>query len=98
MLDEEGDFDYYCNMGMVELSLVEDLNDKKELSDLIARHYELTGSKVAERILTQLEDYMEKFIKIIPYEYKKVLQEIQLEELKQKLASVEKDVEMIGDV
>ena len=31
VLDEEGDFDYYCNMGMVELSLVEDLNDKKEL-------------------------------------------------------------------
>jgi glutamate synthase (NADPH/NADH) large chain len=98
VLDEEGDFDYYCNMGMVELSLVEDLNDKKELADLIARHYELTGSKVAEKILTNLEDYMEKFIKIIPYEYKKVLQEIQLEELKQKLASVEKDVEMIGDL
>ncbi|MEN8227935.1 MAG: glutamate synthase large subunit [Bacteroidota bacterium] len=98
VLDEEGDFDYYCNMGMVELSLVEDLNDKKELSDLIARHYELTGSKVAEKILTRLDDYMERFIKIIPYEYKKVLQEIQLEEIKQKLASVEKDVEMIGDV
>jgi len=98
VLDEDGDFDYYCNMGMVELSLVEDLNDKKELSDLIARHYELTGSKVAEKILTRLDDYMERFIKIIPYEYKKVLQEIQLEEIKQKLASVETDVEMIGDV
>jgi len=98
VLDEEGDFDYYCNMGMVELSLVEDLNDKKELADLIARHYELTGSKVAEKILTRLDDYMERFIKIIPYEYKKVLQEIQLEEIKQKLANVEKDVEMIGDV
>jgi len=98
VLDEEGDFDYYCNMGMVELSLVEDLNDKKELSDLIARHYELTGSTVAEKILTQLDDYVERFIKIIPYEYKKVLQELQLEELKEKLARVEKDVEMIGDV
>jgi len=98
VLDEEGDFDYYCNMGMVELSLVEDLHDKKELTDLIARHYELTGSKVAEKILEDLDLYMERFIKVIPYEYKKVMQELELEEIKQKLATVEKDVEMIGDV
>ncbi|MCK4879794.1 MAG: glutamate synthase large subunit [Bacteroidales bacterium] len=98
VLDEEGDFDYFCNMGMVELSLVEDLNDKKELSDLIARHYEHTGSKVAEKILTNMDDYMERFIKVIPYEYKKVLIEMALEETKKKLASVEKDVEMMGDL
>ena len=98
VLDEEGDFDYYCNMGMVELSLVEDLNDKKELSDLIAKHYELTGSAVAERILTRMDDYVDRFIKVIPYEYKKVLQEFQLEEIRKKLAKVEKDVEMIGEI
>ena len=98
VLDEEGDFDYYCNMGMVELSLVEDLNDKKELSNLISTHYELTGSKVAEKILTNLDETMNRFIKIIPYEYKKVLQEMQLEEIREKLAGVEKDVEMIGDI
>jgi glutamate synthase (NADPH/NADH) large chain len=98
VLDEEGDFDYYCNMGMVELSLVEDLNDKKELTDLISRHFELTGSRVAENILADPDRYMDRFIKVIPYEYKKVLQEIQLEEIRKKLAKVEKDVEMIGDV
>ena len=98
VLDEEGDFDYYCNMGMVELSLVEDLNDKQELSELIARHYELTGSQVAEKILTSMDQYIERFIKVVPYEYKKVLQELQLEEIRKKLARVEKDVEMIGDV
>ena len=98
VLDEEGDFDYYCNMGMVELSLVEDLNDQKELTDLISRHFELTGSKVAEKILTHLDRYLNRFIKVIPYEYKKVIQELQLEEIRQKLAAVEKDVEMIGDV
>jgi glutamate synthase (NADPH/NADH) large chain len=98
VLDEDEDFDYYCNMGMVELSLVEDLNDKKELTDLISRHFELTGSKVAEKILANLDHYMERFIKVIPYEYKKVLQEIQLEEIRMKLATVEKDVEMIGDL
>ncbi|MCD4711271.1 MAG: glutamate synthase large subunit [Bacteroidales bacterium] len=98
VLDEEGDFDYFCNMGMVELSLVEDLNDKKELSDLIAKHYEHTGSKVAEKILTKMDNYMERFIKVIPYEYKKVLIEMALEETRKKLASIEKDVEMMGDL
>jgi len=98
VLDEEGDFDYYCNMGMVELSLVEDLNDKKELSDLIANHYEHTGSKVAEKILTNMDAYMERFIKVIPYEYKKVLMEMALEETRKKLAGVEKDVEMMSDL
>ncbi len=98
VLDEEGDFDYFCNMGMVELSLVEDLNDRKELSDLISKHFELTGSKIAEKILSNLDKYIEHFIKIIPYEYKKVLKEIQLEEIKKKLADVETDVEMMGDV
>ncbi len=98
VLDEEGDFDYYCNMGMVELSLVEDLNDKKELSDLISIHYEHTGSKVAEKILSNMDDYMDQFIKVVPYEYKKVLQELQLEELKKKLATIEKDVEMIDGI
>ncbi len=97
VLDEDGDFDYYCNMGMVELSLVEDLNDKKELSDLISMHYEHTGSKVAEKILTNMEAYMDRFIKVIPYEYKKVLIEMALEETRKKLASVEKDVEMMSD-
>jgi glutamate synthase (NADPH/NADH) large chain len=98
VLDEEGDFDFYCNMGMVELSLVEDLNDKKELSDLIAKHYEHTGSKVAEKILTNMDNYMERFIKVIPYEYKKVLMELALEETRKKMASIEKDVEMVGDL
>ena len=97
VLDVDGDFDFYCNMGMVELSLVEDLNDKKELTDLIAKHFELTGSVIAEKILSNMDDYMERFIKIIPYEYKKVLNEIQIEKIRLKLAEVERDVEMIQD-
>jgi glutamate synthase (NADPH/NADH) large chain len=97
VLDEEGDFDYYCNMGMVELSLVEDLNDKKELTDLIAKHFEYTGSKVAEKILADRDAWLDRFIKVIPYEYRKVMQELQLEEIRKKLAKVEKDVEMMND-
>ncbi len=41
VFNENGDFDYYCNMGMVELSLVEDYGDVNELTELIKRHYQL---------------------------------------------------------
>jgi len=92
VLDEKGDFDYYCNMGMVELSLVEDRVDVHELNGLIARHYFFTKSKKAKMILADFEKYLPMFIKIIPYDYKKVLHEQKLEELRKKIADVEVDL------
>ncbi len=92
VLDEKGDFDYYCNMGMVELSLVEDRVDVHELNGLIARHYFFTKSKKAKMILDDFEKYLTMFIKIIPYDYKKVLHEQKLEELRKKIADVEVDL------
>ncbi len=94
VLNEKGDFDYYCNMGMVELSLVEDNSDANELTKLILRHYRLTGSKKAKTILDDLSSYLPKFIKVIPYDYKKVLQELKLEEIRKKIADVEIDIEI----
>jgi glutamate synthase (NADPH/NADH) large chain len=93
VLNESGNFDYYCNMGMVELSLVEDVNDLNELTEMISRHYEFTGSRKAKMILEEPDKYMPAFIKVVPYDYKKVLQEQKLEELKKKIADVEMDVE-----
>jgi len=92
VLDENGDFDYYCNMGMVELSLVEDRADVHELTALIARHVFFTQSKKAKMILDDLNKYLPMFIKIIPYDYKKVLHEQKLEELRKKIADVEVDL------
>jgi len=93
VFNEAGNFDYYCNMGMVELSLVEDMADMNELKGLIIRHAEYTGSKKARRILDEFDKYLPQFIKVIPYDYKKVLEEQKLEELKKKIAGVEMDVE-----
>jgi len=92
VFDENGDFDYYCNMGMVELSLVEDRVDVHELNGLIARHFHFTKSKKAKMILDDFEKYLPMFIKIIPYDYKKVLHEQKLEELRKKIADVEVDL------
>jgi glutamate synthase (NADPH/NADH) large chain len=80
-------------MGMVELSLVEDMGDLTELTELISHHYNFTQSKKAKMIIDDPDKYLPMFIKVIPYDYKKVLQEQKLEELKKKIADVEMDVE-----
>lgn len=94
IFNEKGNFDFYCNMGMVELSLVEDLNDIEELKNLITKHFNYTGSRKAGMILDNFDRYLQMFIKVIPYDYKKVLQELQLEELRKKIATVEIDVDI----
>jgi len=94
VLNDKGNFDYYCNMGMVELSLVEDLSDIDELKDLVTKHYNYTDSKKAKMILDDFNKFLPIFIKVIPYDYKKVLQEQKLEELKRKIANVEIDIEI----
>ncbi|MGD0341079.1 MAG: glutamate synthase large subunit [Bacteroidales bacterium] len=93
VFNEFGNFDYYCNMGMVELSLVEELSEISELTELLNRHYTFTHSKKARMILDDPDKYIPKFIKVVPYDYKKVLQEQKLEELRIKIADVEMDVE-----
>jgi len=91
VLDEKGDFDFFCNMQMVELSLLEDSIDSKELQGLIQNHYKYTNSKLAKRILDNWRDYVDKFIKVVPIEYKKVLQEEKIEAINKKIAQVERD-------
>ena len=91
VLDLEGNFDYHCNMEMVELSLVEELSDIRELKEMIERHHQYTNSDYAGRILAEWNFYQEKFIKVTPIEYKKVLQERKIAELERKIAVVDRD-------
>lgn len=91
VLNEDNNFDYFCNMEMVELSLIEDLADERELKGLIKRHLEYTGSPRAKEILDNWDSYVDKFIKVLPIEYKRVLDEEKLEQLKKKVAQVEHD-------
>ena len=84
-------FDYFCNMEMVELSLIEESSYRKELHELIRLHYLYTGSKIARIMLDDWNLYIEQFIQIVPIEYKKVLQEEQVRKLQQKIADVQRD-------
>lgn len=87
----DDDFDYYCNMEMVELTLIEDNYDNKELRALISNHYDYTSSPIAKYILDNWEVEVEKFMKVTPIEYKKVLQDEKLEAIKKRIAEVEFD-------
>jgi hypothetical protein len=51
--------------------------------------YALYKSKLAEKILVNWDQYMPRFVKVIPFEYKKVLQEIKLEKIRTKLEMTE---------
>lgn len=89
--NKKGDFDYFCNMEMVELSLIEEASYRKELHELIRQHYLYTGSKLARVMLDDWNRYVDEFIQIVPIEYKKVLQEEQMKKLQQKIADVQRD-------
>jgi len=86
-----GDFDYFCNMEMVELSLIEDMSDNRELKELITAHYKHTQSPLAKRMLDNWADYVGQFIKVVPIEYKKVLHQEKMEAISKKIAQVERD-------
>lgn len=85
-----GDFDYFCNMEMVELSLIEDRSDSRELYRLIGNHYKYTQSPLAAEMLNNWNEYVDQFIKVVPIEYKKVLMHEKLEKLQQRIS--EQDV------
>lgn len=89
--DKNHNFDYFCNMEMVELSLIEDSASRKELHELIRQHYLYTGSQLARTMLDDWNRYVDDFIQVTPIEYKRVLAEEQMRKLQQKIAEVQRD-------
>ncbi|MCI7011694.1 MAG: glutamate synthase large subunit [Prevotella sp.] len=89
--DKNHNFDYFCNMDMVEINLVEESSYRKELHELIRQHYLYTGSKLALTMLDDWNRYVEDFIQVVPIEYKRVLQEEQVKKLQQKIADMQRD-------
>lgn len=89
--DRDHTFDYFCNMDMVEINLVEDSASRKELLELIRQHYLHTGSALAGRMLDNWQSYAADFVQVVPIEYKRVLQEEQMAKLQMKIANMQKD-------
>ena len=89
--DKSHTFDYFCNMEMVELSLLENSTSRKELHELVRQHYLYTGSSLALTMLDDWNHYVDEFIQVTPIEYKRVLAEEQMRKLQQKIADVQRD-------
>ena len=75
--DKDKDFDKNCNKETFEIeSLLEE--DLKDLKELITNHFNYTGSIVAEKIIGSWDIEVERFIKVMPTDYKRVLNEMKL--------------------
>jgi glutamate synthase (NADPH/NADH) large chain len=72
--DPDAEFPSRCNMEMVELERVE-TSDDDELKSLIESHYRYTESTVARAILDRWPESVGKFVKVMPTDYKRVLEQ-----------------------
>jgi glutamate synthase domain-containing protein 3 len=75
VLDEHGTFPERCNMGLVGFEEISEA-DAIELHGLVEEHLERTGSVVAERVLREWADYLPRFVKVMPHDYKRALREL----------------------
>jgi glutamate synthase domain-containing protein 3 len=81
VLDEAGDFEKYrCNLEMVGLEDVVEVADIDELREMIENHLRYTDSAVAKRVLDNWDESLNKFIKVMPTDYKRALQRIAAEQ------------------
>jgi glutamate synthase (ferredoxin) len=74
VLDETGDFPRRCNLQMVGLEPLSDPEEIEFVRDLIQRHAEYTRSERALKILVLWEEYRPKFVKVLPKDYRRMLQ------------------------
>ena len=89
--DPDHTFDYFCNMDMVEINLVEDTTSRKELLELVRQHYLHTGSALAGQMLDDWHRCIEDFIQVMPIEYKRVLEEEKMKRLHERIADIQRD-------
>ncbi len=74
VLDEAGDFKTRCNSQMVGLEKLEDAEEIEALRKLIQKHADCTKSQRAFKVLAMWEKFVPKFVKVMPKDYKRVLQ------------------------
>ncbi|KAI8338965.1 hypothetical protein BC941DRAFT_469147 [Chlamydoabsidia padenii] len=79
VLDVDGQFKSRVNTEMVELETVNDDERIAELRNLIEDHRHYTGSAIADRILQNFNDYLPKFVMVMPTEYKELLMKVRQE-------------------
>ena len=72
--DTQNNFASLCNKEMVDLDPL-DGEDADILNEMVQKHFDYTGSTVAQFVLADFENQLKNFIKVFPKDYKKVLQQ-----------------------
>ena len=78
--DESQLFDTRCNLDMVDLESVWNEKDRKQLREMMERYHRFTCSERARMILDNWEARLPLFVKVMPIDYRKVLERMRLEE------------------
>ncbi len=76
VLDEAGGFERRCNQQMAGIARLEDPDGIRLVRQLIERHAQLTGSRRARHILDRWEDFLPRFIQVLPRDYSRVIQSL----------------------
>jgi glutamate synthase (ferredoxin) len=74
VLDLAGDFARHCNLQMIGLEALDEAEEMGEVHAMIQRHIEYTGSQHARRILDHWDEMAPKFVKVMPLDYRRVLE------------------------
>jgi glutamate synthase (ferredoxin) len=90
VLDPAGDFESRCNTDMVDLFDLTDDVEIEQLRRLVERHGALTGSALARRILRRWDEAVPQFVKVLPRDYRRMLEK--MEEMERKGLSGEEAV------
>ncbi len=88
LLDRSGDAEFFINKGMVELSRLDNEEDETFVLETIRKHAYWTGSAYAQGILDAWQENRKLFIKVLPVEYKRALQQMKMAELDRKLFEI----------
>jgi len=73
--DADGTFKTRCNLGMVSLEGVVESDDKATLKSMLQKHFDYTGSTVAQKMLAEWDKSLSRFVKVFPHEYRRALAE-----------------------
>ena len=75
VFDPENKFPKRCNMGLVGLESIDSVEENEAVYNYIKEHVEMTGSTVGQAMLEDWDNNVKKFVKVMPHDYKRVLEE-----------------------
>ena len=76
VFDEQHQFENRCNLDMVDLEALWRREDRARLKELVTKHLDATGSRQAKRILDNWQEMAGWFVKVMPIDYRKALENL----------------------